>query len=89
GERRAALDTEAGGENVEEHAVCYLQLLLAEHIPGFGFERAALDMDRWGYSFRLGSARAWFEGDADDARDFLIEHGLLTPRGDVVFRLRR
>ncbi|MEO1369558.1 MAG: hypothetical protein AAFX50_20450 [Acidobacteriota bacterium] len=88
-ERRAVLDTEAGGEDVEENAVCYLQLLLAGQVPGFGFDRAALDMDRWGYSFRLGSARAWFRDDADDARDFLLEHGLLTPRGDVVFRLRR
>ncbi|MEM8995499.1 MAG: hypothetical protein AAGF23_11990 [Acidobacteriota bacterium] len=87
-ERRAVLDTEAGGEDVEENAVCYLQLLLAELVPGFGFERAALDMDRWGYSFRLGSARAWFRDDADDARDFLLEHGLLTPLGDVVFQLR-
>jgi hypothetical protein len=35
------------------------------------------DMDAWGYSFRLGSARAWFERDADDARTFLRERGLL------------
>ena len=93
GERREVLDTEAGGEDVEENAVCYLQLLLAEHVPGFGRERAFLDMDRWGYSFRLGSARAWFESDAEDARGFLVEHGLLKPASDentdhVVFRLR-
>ncbi|MEM1178864.1 MAG: hypothetical protein AAGM22_11015 [Acidobacteriota bacterium] len=104
-ERRAVLDTEAGGEDVEENAVCYLQLLLADRVPGFGFDRAVLDMDRWGYSFRLGSARAWFEADAEDARAFLLRHGLLAPGtpgpdGDpgpdgapgpdiVVFRLRR
>ena len=93
GERREVLDTEAGGEDVEENAVCYLQLLLADHIKGFGRERAFLDMDRWGYSFRLGSARAWFEADAEDARAFLVEHGLLEPASDgrsdrVVFRLR-
>jgi hypothetical protein len=29
------------------------------------------DMDAWGYSFRLGSTRAWFEADAEDAREFL------------------
>jgi len=87
-ERRSQLDTEAGGETVEENAVCYLQLLLAEHVPGFGTERAFLDMDRWGYSFRLGSARAWFEQDAEDARDFLHEHGLVDSTGEVVFRMR-
>jgi hypothetical protein len=34
------------------------------------------DMDAWGYSFRLGSTRAWFEHDADDARVFLQARGL-------------
>jgi hypothetical protein len=34
-------------------------------------------MDRWGYSFRLGSAKAWFEQDADDAREWLIHFGIL------------
>ena len=29
------------------------------------------DMDAWGYTFRLGSAHAWFEHDAEDAREFL------------------
>jgi hypothetical protein len=36
-------------------------------------------MDAWGYSFRLGSARAWFEQDAEDARAFLEARGLLPP----------
>ena len=30
----------------------------------------------WGYSFRLGSTRAWFEHDADDARAWLAARGL-------------
>jgi hypothetical protein len=34
------------------------------------------DMDAWGYSFRLGSTAAWFEADAEDARDWLRERGL-------------
>ena len=25
------------------------------------------DMDTWGYSFRLGDTRSWFERDAEDA----------------------
>jgi hypothetical protein len=33
-------------------------------------------MDAWGYSFRLGSTRAWFEHDADEARVFLQARGL-------------
>lgn len=87
-ERRAGLHTEAGGTDLEENAVCYLQILLADHVPGFGRDRAFLDMDRWGYSFRLGSSRAWFEGDADDARGFLIDQGLIDPDGGAIFQLR-
>jgi hypothetical protein len=58
--------------------VCYLQILLADRLPGFGRARMLADMDAWGYSFRLGSARRWFEEDAQDARDWLLSHGLIT-----------
>ena len=75
--RRAGLDTDAGGDYDEENAVCYLQILLADAVEGFGRARMLADMDAWGYSFRLGSARAWFEQDADDARDWLLAHGLI------------
>jgi len=75
--RRAALHTDAGGDDLEECAVCYLQCLLAERLPGYSRERMFRDMDAWGYSFRLGSARAWFERDAEDARDWLAQRGLL------------
>ena len=64
-ERRAGLDRDAGGDDPEESAVCYLQILLADALAGVGRERLMQDMDEWGYSFRLGSTRAWFEGDAD------------------------
>lgn len=70
-ERRAAIHTDAGDTQRDEDAVCYLQLLLADELPGFGRARAFADMDAWGYSFRLGSARAWFENDAEDAREYL------------------
>jgi hypothetical protein len=46
------------------------------------------DMDVWGYSFRLGSTREWFEQDAEDAKEFLINQGLLTERGEPTFALR-
>ncbi len=75
-ERRAGLDRDAGGDDLEESAVCYLQVLLAGELPGVGLERAFADMDAWGYSFRLGSARAWFESDAEDARTWLRQHGV-------------
>ena len=75
-DRREAVHTDATDSIPEENAACYLQLLLAEQVDGFGFERACADMDLWGYSFRLGSARAWFLHDAEDAREYLATQGL-------------
>ncbi|HZT00767.1 MAG TPA: hypothetical protein VFA39_00695 [Steroidobacteraceae bacterium] len=75
-ERRAGLDRDAGGDDLEESAACYLQVLLAGELRGVGRDRAFADMDAWGYSFRLGSSRAWFEGDAQDARAWLRQHGV-------------
>lgn len=76
-ERRAAVHTDATDSIAEEDATCCLQILLADRLPGVGSARLMRDMDAWGYSFRLGSARAWFEQDAEDARAWLDEHGLL------------
>ena len=70
-ELRARIHTDASDSQFEEDATCYLQLLLADALSGFGMERAFADMDAWGYSFRLGSAKAWFERDAEDAAAFL------------------
>lgn len=87
-ERRSRLDRDAGGDDLEEAAVCYLQILLADYIDGAGRERLMADMDAWGYSFRLGSTRAWFEEDADDAREFLLNHDLIDKSGVPRFVLR-
>jgi hypothetical protein len=87
-ERRAGLDRDAGGDDPEESAVCYLQILLADSLPGVGRERLMQDMDEWGYSFRLGSTRAWFEGDAEDAREWLITHGVIRDDGSLTGELR-
>ena len=70
-ERRPNVHTDASDCQLEEDASCALQILLADRLPGVGRERLMADMDAWGYSFRLGSTRAWFEGDAEDARAFL------------------
>ena len=75
--RRAALHTNAGGSDTEENAVCYLQCLLGDELPGYSRARMFADMDAWGYHFILGNARAWFEGDAEDARAWLESRGLL------------
>ena len=78
-ERRAQVHTDATDSDAEEDATCYLQILLADAIPGVGRERLMADMDAWGYSFRLGSTKAWFEQDAEEAREWLLRHGLLPP----------
>jgi hypothetical protein len=79
-ERRALVHTDASDSVLEEDATCYLQIVLADALPGVGSDRLMQDMDAWGYSFRLGSARAWFQQDAEDARAWLLQRNLLpTP----------
>lgn len=80
-ERRSGLDTDAGGDDAEECGVCYLQLLLSAELRQCGFARACADMDEWGYSFRLGSTRAWFEQDAVDTRLWLLNVGIIDADG--------
>lgn len=87
--RRATLHTDAGGDYDEENAVNYLEITLADYLPGVGRERIMQDMDSWGYTFRLGSARAWFEEDAEDARQWLLAHALLDDAGEPTWQLRR
>jgi hypothetical protein len=45
-------------------------------------------MDEWGYTFRLGSAAAWFAEDAEDARQWLIRHGLIDAESRVTYACR-
>ena len=88
-ERRGRLDTDAGGECDEENGVCYLQILLADQLlPSVGRARLCADMDAWGYTFRLGSAQAWFTRDADDARMWLLQYGLIDREDRPLWRLR-
>ena len=76
-ERRAGVHTDATDCQEEEDAACYLQIVLADALPGVGRDRLMADMDAWGYTFRLGSTRAWFERDAEDARAWLLARDLL------------
>lgn len=86
--RRSQLEQDAGGDDAEENAVCYLQIVWAAELPGFGRERMYRDMDAWGYSFRLGSARRWFEEDAADAHLWLERFGLIDAAGRTTGRRR-
>lgn len=81
-ERRAEVHTDSVDE---EDATCYLQIVLADELPGVGRERLMADMDAWGYSYRLGSTRAWFGEDAENARHWLIARQLLDEQGRPIF----
>ena len=88
-QRRSKLHTDAGGTAIEESATCYLQTLLADLIPEMGRERSFSDMDEWGYSYRLGSAQAWFEQDAEDAFEWLQQYKLIDTEKQPTFLLRQ
>lgn len=84
-ERRAQVHTDATDSVAEEDAVCVLQALLGDELPGVGRDRVLADMDEWGYTFRLGSARAYFEHDAESAWQWLADRGLVdAPHGHLV-----
>ncbi len=87
--RRGTLHTDAGGDVAEENAVCYLQGLFADTLPAYDRLRLFADMDAWGYSFRLGCARLWFERDAMDARSWLLEHRIIDGAQRPTGQLRR
>lgn len=87
-ERRTGLDRDAGGDDLEESAVCCLQILLADALHGVGRERLCADMDEWGYSFRLGGAREWFEHDAQDAREWLLAHSVIDSNDRPTWQVR-
>ncbi len=76
-ERRISVHTNATDSIEEEDAVCVLQALLGNALPGASYERVLADMDAWGYTFRLGSARAYVEHDAEAAWGWLEARGLI------------
>lgn len=86
--RRSTLHTNAGGDYDEENAVCFLSILLSDFIHEFGRDRMFSDMDEWGYTFRLGSSKAWFEDDAEDAQLWLEKHELIDSQTRPVWNIR-
>ena len=82
--RRATVHTDATDSVEEEDAVCVLQALLGDELPDVGRERVLADMDAWGYTFRLGSARAYFERDSESAWAWLRARGLVDPAARVL-----
>ena len=76
--RRAAVHTDATDSVEEEDAVCVLQSLLGDALPGVGAARVLADMDAWGYTFRLGSAAAYVRHDAAEAWAWLRRAGLVS-----------
>ncbi|PWQ98918.1 hypothetical protein [Leucothrix arctica] len=87
--RREQLHTNAGGTQDEENAVCYLQLLLCNEIGAITAEKMMGDMDTWGYNFMLGSCRAWFEQDAKDSSQWLIDHKIISNDETPTYLLRQ
>ncbi len=87
--RRDALDTDAGGDFDEENAVCYLQILLADYFSATHRKQMCADMDDWGYTFRLGSAQAWFEKDAADAKSWLLRHHIIDHNDQITWQMRQ
>lgn len=86
-ERRQKLHTDTGGDYDEENAVCYLQIILANHLTGVSVHLLCRDMDDWGYTFRLGSADKWFKKDAQAPLEWLIEQGILTQQHNPTWKL--
>jgi hypothetical protein len=85
-EQLAAVHTDASDSVAEEDAVCVLQAMLGDELPGVGRERIWADMDEWGYTFRLGSARAYFEQDAAEAFQLLQQRGLIDTNHALIKR---
>jgi hypothetical protein len=62
---------------------------MADALPGVGRERLFVDMDQWGYSFRLGAAAIWFGQDAGDSRAWLRQHGIIDEHDRLTGQIRR
>ncbi|MBF0264053.1 MAG: hypothetical protein HQL46_02190 [Gammaproteobacteria bacterium] len=87
-QRRNKLHTDAAGDYDEENAVCYLQILLSDHFSMSSKAQLMQEMDEWGYTFRLGTAKNWFEKDAIDAQIWLIKDQVIDNNDQILWQLR-
>jgi hypothetical protein len=86
--QRKQMLVDAKGSAMEENATCYLQILLSDHIENYDRRQLMQDMDDWGYSFRLGSANAWFNKDADEVCQWLREHQIINMNDEITWKLK-
>ena len=86
--QRRQAEVDAKGSVLEENACCYLQIILADYIPGLNRHILMYDMNCWGYSFRLGSTARWFFADCEETRQWLIAHNILKHNNTPSWRLR-
>jgi len=87
-EQRKLTQMDAKGSAMEENATCYLQILLSDYIKEYSRTQLMEDMDVWGYSFRLGSALAWFNRDTEEVRQWLISHLIINTQDKPTWKLR-
>ena len=73
----------------EKNGVCYLQILLTDHLPDIGKDRMMTDMDSSGYTFRLGSTKTWFEQNAGGAKQWLINHRIIHEKQNPTWQCRK
>jgi hypothetical protein len=87
-DRRVRLASDANGDFIEENCVLFLQIILAKQL-GLSENDICQDMDSWGYSFRLGSALAWYKNDANECMEQLITWGILDHNRLPTYLMRR
>jgi len=86
--QRKQKNVDANGSAMEENATCYLQILLSDYIENYDRNQLMQDMDDWGYSFRLGSAHAWFNQDAEEVSLWLQKHQIINTKRKITWQLR-
>ena len=86
--QRCSDTIDAKGSFEEENATCYLQILLSDHVDGFNRKLHLINMDEWGYAFRLGSAAKWCCQDAEDAKSWLQSRQIIDRNECVTWKLR-
>ena len=80
-ERRTGLDRDAGGDDAEESAVCYLQILLADELPRRRPRAPVPRHGRVGLQLPAGHARGpGSKAMREDARMWLVGHGVIRSR---------